>query len=277
MLLKKKKPVTPSQRHTVLLDKSDLYKGKPLKNKTTFIKNKAGRNNQGRITVYTKGGGHKKKYRQVDFIRKNLSGIVEAIEYDPCRTSNIARVYCSLTKKHSYVLAPKGLEVGHYIQTFSGESKELVFKVGNNYSLQDLPLGLFVHNFSFSDGQKGKIARAAGTFGQIISKNDKYCRIRLSSGEHRFFTLETKAVLGVVSNNLHKLTILGKAGRSRWLNRRPIVRGVAMNPVDHPHGGGEGKTSGGRPSVTPWGQPAKGRPTRKNKSHRFIIKNKKNV
>ena len=163
------------------------------------------------------------------------------------------------------------------MQTFTSLEEEIVFKIGNVYRLRDLPLGLFVHNFSFSTGQKGKIARAAGTFGQIISKNDKYCRVRLSSGEHRFFLLDTQATLGVVSNNLHKLTSLGKAGRSRWLNRRPIVRGVAMNPVDHPHGGGEGKTSGGRPSVTPWGFPAKGRPTRKKKSHRFIIKNKKNV
>merc|ERR1712188_44568 len=197
----------------------------------------------GKITIYTRGGGHKKKYRQLDFERKKLSGIVEAIEYDPYRTGNIARIYCS-EKKHHYILAPKCLE--------------------------DLPLGLFVHNFSFSAGHKGKIARAAGTFGQIISKNDKYCRIRLSSGEHRYFLLDTEATLGVVSNNLHKLTSLGKAGRSRWLNRRPIVRGVAMNPVDHPHGGGEGKTSGGRPSVTAWGLPAKGRTTRKKKFHPLI-------
>ncbi len=276
MLLIKKKPVTPSERHTVLLDRSDLSKGKPLKEKTASFKNKAGRNNQGKITVYTKGGGHKKKYRQLDFERKKLSGIVEAIEYDPYRTGNIARIYCS-EKKHHYILAPKGLEVGHFVQTFTESTNEIVFKIGNVYRLKDLPLGLFVHNFSFLAGQQGKIARAAGTFGQIISKNDKYCRVRLSSGEHRFFLLDTEATLGVVSNNLHKLTSLGKAGRSRWLNRRPIVRGVAMNPVDHPHGGGEGKTSGGRPSVTPWGFPAKGRPTRKKKSHRFIIKNKKNV
>ena len=186
MLLIKKKPVTPSQRHTVLLDKSNLSKKKPLKDKTISFKNKAGRNNQGKITVYTRGGGHKKKYRQLDFERKKLSGIVEAIEYDPYRTANIARIYCS-EKKHHYILAPKGLEVGHFVQTFTSFEDEIVFKIGNVYRLRDLPLGLFVHNFSFSTGQKGKIARAAGTFGQIISKNDKYCRVRLSSGEHRFF------------------------------------------------------------------------------------------
>jgi ribosomal protein S19 len=136
---------------------------------------------------------------------------------------------------------------------------------------------LFVHNFSFSPGKKGKIARAAGVSGQIISKNDKYCRIRLNSGEHRFFLLETLATLGTVSNSSHKLVSLGKAGRSRWLNRRPTVRGVAMNPIDHPHGGGEGKTSGGRPSVTPWGFPARGRPTRKKKLHHLILKKKKKM
>lgn len=276
MFLVKKKPVTPSQRHTVLLNKTDLYKGKPLKSKTVFTKNKAGRNNKGQITVYTKGGGHKKKYRQLDFERKKLTGVVEAIEYDPYRTSNIARIYCT-EKKHHYILAPKGLEVGHFVKTFADKSEDLVFKIGNVYRLRDLPLGLFVHNFPFFTNQKGRIAKAAGAFGQIISKNDKYCRVRLNSGEHRYFLLDTQATLGVVSNNLHKLISLGKAGRSRWLNRRPTVRGVAMNPVDHPHGGGEGKTSGGRPSVTAWGFPAKGRSTRKKKSHRFIIKNKKNV
>jgi large subunit ribosomal protein L2 len=273
----KKKPTTPSLRSTVLLKKNDLFKGKPLKDKTVSFKNKAGRNNQGRITVYTKGGGHKKKYRKLDFLRKNVSGIVESIEYDPFRTANIARIYCEDSKDHVYILAPEGLERGHFVKTFATSAEELSFKVGNVYSLKELPLGLFVHNFSFSPGKKGKIARAAGVSGQIISKNDKYCRIRLNSGEHRFFFLNTEASLGIVSNSSHKLTSLGKAGRSRWLNKRPTVRGVAMNPVDHPHGGGEGKTSGGRPSVTPWGFPTRGRPTRKKKLHHLIIKKKKNV
>jgi large subunit ribosomal protein L2 len=276
MTLQKKKPVTPSLRHTVLLEKSQLSKNKPLKDKTTFSKNKAGRNNQGQITVYTKGGGHKKKYRELDFTRKNVQGIVESVEYDPFRTANIARVFCKEKAQHFYVLSPEGLDKGHFVKTFGESSQEITFKVGNVYSLKDLPLGLFVHNFSFYPGRKGKIARAAGASGQIISKNAKYCRIRLNSGEHRFFALETKATLGVVSNSSHKLTSLGKAGRARWLNKRPSVRGVAMNPVDHPHGGGEGKTSGGRPSVTPWGHPAKGRPTRKKMLHHLIIKKKKN-
>jgi len=276
MPLQKKKPVTPSQRHTVLLEKNQLSKSKPLKDKTIFLKNKAGRNNQGRITVYTKGGGHKKKYRELDFIRTETQGIVESIEYDPFRTANIARVFCQKEAQHLYILSPEGLNKGHFIKTFGASSQEITFKIGNTYFLKDLPLGLFVHNFSFSPGKKGKIARAAGASGQIISKNAKYCRIRLNSGEHRFFSLDTRATLGVVSNGLHKLIYLGKAGRARWLNKRPSVRGVAMNPVDHPHGGGEGKTSGGRPSVTPWGQPAKGRPTRKKKLHHLIIKKKKN-
>eukprot|EP00622_Pseudochattonella_farcimen_P006927 FR742804.1.p1 GENE.FR742804.1~~FR742804.1.p1 ORF type:complete len:282 (+),score=-4.65 FR742804.1:21-866(+) len=275
MPLLKKKPVTPSLRHTVLLDKSHLSKSKPLKDKTTFLKNKAGRNNQGRITVYTKGGGHKKRYRELDFLRKGAQGIVESIEYDPSRTANIARVFCQEKTEHFYILSPEGLDKGHFIKTFDTSSQEITFKIGNVYLLRDLPLGLFVHNFSFSPGRKGKIARAAGAYGQIISKNAKYCRIRLNSGEHRFFLLDTTATLGIVSNGSHKLTFLGKAGRARWLNKRPSVRGVAMNPIDHPHGGGEGKTSGGRPSVTPWGFPAKGSPTRKKPLHHLIIKKKK--
>jgi large subunit ribosomal protein L2 len=257
-----------------LLSKKNLTKILPLKDKTIFIKNKAGRNNQGRLTIFTKGGGHKKKYRKISFNRTSLEGIVEAIEYDPYRSANIARIFCKKSYNHIYILAPDGLEQGHFI-TSQLNSKELSIKIGNLFYLRDLPLGVFVHNIPFPNS-KGGIARAAGTGAQLISKDDKFCRLKLRSGEHRLFPLLTEATLGVVSNPEHKLVSLGKAGRSRWLNRRPSVRGVAMNPIDHPHGGGEGKTSGGRPSVTPWGKLTKGQPTKKNKLNKLIVKKRKN-
>jgi len=244
-----KKPTTPSQRHQCLLNRSLLTKIKVLKNQNVFVKNKAGRNNQGRITVFTKGGGHKKKYRILCHKRGFLFGIVEAIEYDPYRSANIARVFSKESNMHFYILAPEGLKKGHFIKSHIEKTNDLRFKIGDYYFLKDLPLGVFVHNISFS--KKGGVARSAGCSAQIISKDDTYCRLRLSSGEHRLFFLNDTATLGTVSNSMHKRVVLGKAGRSRWLNRRPSVRGVAMNPIDHPHGGGEGKTSGGRPSVTP--------------------------
>jgi large subunit ribosomal protein L2 len=269
-----KKPTTPSQRHVLLLSKKNLTKILPLKDKTIFIKNKAGRNNQGKLTVFTKGGGHKKKYRKISFNRTSLEGIVEAIEYDPYRSANIARIFCRKSYSHVYILAPDGLEQGHFISS-QLNSKELSIKIGNLFYLRDLPLGVFVNNVPFPNS-KGGIARAAGTGAQLISKDDKFCRLKLRSGEHRLFPLLTEVTLGVVSNPEHKLVSLGKAGRSRWLNRRPSVRGVAMNPIDHPHGGGEGKTSGGRPSVTPWGKITKGQPTKKNKLNKLIVKKRKN-
>lgn len=268
-----KKPTTPSLRNQCLLDKSDLNKIKILKNKSFYIKNKAGRNNQGRLTVFTRGGGHKKKYRIISHKRSFLFGIVESIEYDPYRSANIARVFSEETTQHFYILAPEGLKKGHYIKSHVEKKIDLRFKIGDFYCLRDLPLGVFVHNISFT--RKGGVARSAGCSAQIISKDQSYCRLRLSSGEHRLFSLETTATLGTLSNALHKRVVLGKAGRSRWLNRRPSVRGVAMNPIDHPHGGGEGKTSGGRPSVTPWGKVAHGQPTRLKKYHSLIVKKRK--
>lgn len=268
-LLTFKKPITSSQRHTSLLNRKTLNKIQILKNKTCFFKNRAGRNHKGQITVYTKGGGHKKKYRMISYDRPYTSGIVESIEYDPYRSANIARIFCEKTKDHSYILAPEGLEKGHFITSQLGKT-ELDFKIGNLFFLQDLPLGVFVHNVGFPNS-KGGAARSAGCGVQIISKNEKYCRLRLNSGEHRLFALNTKVTLGVLSNFAHKHISIGKAGRSRWLNRRPIVRGVAMNPIDHPHGGGEGKTSSGRVSVTPWGKITKGQPTTK-KINKLIIK-----
>lgn len=277
--LKQKKARTPSQRHSHLLPKpfnillwsnlvhiSHTPKIPSLKNQTLFLKNKAGRNNQGRITVFTKGGGHKKKYRQITYSRTNLSGIVEYIEYDPYRSANIARIFSEKTESFFYILAPQGLKRGHFVSSQLGES-ELSFKIGNLFFLKDLPLGVFVHNIFFPK-KKGGLSRSAGCGAQIISKDQTQCRLRLNSGEHRLFKLDTEATLGILSNSSHRFVNSGKAGRSRWLNKRPIVRGVAMNPVDHPHGGGEGKTSGGRPSVTPWGKITKGQPTKKKISKR---------
>lgn len=265
ILLEKKRPITSSMRHLIILKKK-LFKGKPLKKKTFFFKNNAGRNNTGRITVYTKGGGHKKKYRVLDFSNACIAGVVESIEYDPFRTANIARIFSSLNKSHFYVLAPEGLSRGHYVNfsdTHLNSAKKL--RIGDNYKLGELPLGSFIFNIPLFINKKGKMVRAAGTHAQLISRGIQYCSIRIPSGEYRFLNKDIMVSLGSVSNSNHKLTNLGKAGRNRWLNRRPSVRGVAMNPIDHPHGGGEGKTSGGRPSVTPWGKPAHGQKTKKKK------------
>lgn len=263
-------PTTPGQRFTCRLSRKHLTKIKILKNKSCFLKNKAGRNNQGRITVARKGGGHKKRYRIISYSRASISGIVEAIEYDPYRSTNIARIFCAETNEHHYILAPNSLAVGHYIQS-ELSTREPSYKIGNLLYLKHLPLGVFVHNVFFPQ-KKTAIARAAGCSAQLISKDDKNARLRLSSGEERLFPLDTAVTLGVLSNKLHKHIVIGKAGRSRWLNRRPTVRGVAMNPIDHPHGGGQGKTGAGRPSVTPWGKLTKGQPTRKNLPNKLIIK-----
>jgi large subunit ribosomal protein L2 len=208
-----KNPTTPSQRHQCLLDRSTLDKIKILKNQSFCIKNNAGRNNQGRITVYTKGGGHKKKYRVILHKRGFFFGIVEAIEYDPYRSANIARIFSEDANLHFYILAPKGLKQGHFIKSHIEKAENIRYKIGDFYYLKDLPLGVFVHNISFM--RKGGVARSAGCSAQIISKDNKYCRLRLSSGEHRLFFLHSTATLGTVSNGLHKRIILGKAGRSR--------------------------------------------------------------
>ena len=212
-LLKKKKPTTPSQRHQCLLDKSFLNKIKILKKQSFYIKNKAGRNNKGRLTVFTKGGGHKKKYRVLLHKRAFLFGIVESIEYDPYRSANIARIFSEQANLHFYILAPEGLKKGHFINSHIEKKEDLRFKTGDFFYLKDLPLGVFVHNISFS--RKGGVARSAGCSAQIISKDDTYCRLRLNSGEHRLFPLSSTATLGIISNSFHKRVILGKAGRSR--------------------------------------------------------------
>lgn len=211
-LLNYKKPTTPSKRTQCLLNKSSLDKIELLKSQSYFIKNKAGRNNQGRLTVFTKGGGHKKKYRSVLHKRNFLFGIVESIEYDPYRSANIARIFSEETKLHFYILAPEGLKKGHFIKS-QIEKCTLRFKIGDFFYLKDLPLGVFVHNISFI--RKGGVARSAGCSAQIISKDNRYCRLRLSSGEHRLFFLHSTATLGTLSNPSHKSIVLGKAGRSR--------------------------------------------------------------
>ena len=268
MALKEFKPITPSLRHLKIVNtEKEFKKNFPLKSHTHFKKNTGGRNNQGRITAFQKGGGHKKLYRKIDFVRQFTQGIVEQIEYDPNRTGYIGRIFNFKDNSHSYILAPKNFKVGDYVQ--SGMNASL--KNGNSLPLSQVPIGFLIYNISISEGKKGKFARSAGTFGQLIQKNETHGRVQLPSGEHRLIPLMSTVSIGVVSNVNQKLVNLGKAGRSRWKNKRSSVRGVAMNPVDHPHGGGEGKTSGGRPSVTPWGKPTKGQPTSKYKKKRSYI------
>jgi len=271
MVLKKIKPTTSSQRQLKLLNRSELSKTAPFKSETQGYKVSGGKNNLGRITSFHKGGGHKQVYRNIDFYRTNLNGIVTSIEYDPNRTAHIASIFTKKSKKYSYIIAPKGLKVGDIIK--SGENAEI--KIGHALLLDKIPLGSFIHNISLIPGKKSQLARAAGNYAQLIQKDQKYAKLKLRSGEQRFVSLNCIATLGTVSNENHNLISLGKAGRSRWLNKRPTVRGVAMNPVDHPHGGGEGKTSGGRPSVTPWGKPTKGQPTSRSKNKLIIINRRK--
>jgi large subunit ribosomal protein L2 len=269
VVLKYYKPVTPSQRTKVLVDRSGIWKGRPLKILTKGKVSSGGRNNLGRITVRHRGGGHKRLYRFVDFKRLNddTKAKVERIEYDPNRTAYIALVRYE-NGDFSYILAPQRLEVGSVIA--SGFGSEI--QIGNSLKLKDIPVGTVVHNVEMKPGKGGQIARSAGTSVQVLGRDSGYIQLKLSSGEIRMVKGECKATIGTVSNPDHKNINLSKAGRSRWLGRRPSVRGVAMNPIDHPHGGGEGKTSGGRHPVTPWGQPTKGHKTRsKKKRTDFLI------
>ncbi len=271
MPLKKFRPNTPGTRGLTLVDKKGLWTGKPVKSLTTGLSKKGGRNNTGRITMRRKGGGHKAKYRIIDFKRNNTeSATVDRIEYDPNRSSYIALItYTDGTK--SYILAPKDLKAGD--QVISGEKKEI--RIGNCMPMSDIPVGIDIHNIELKIGSGAQLARSAGSSTQIVGKSDGYVAIKLPSGEQRKVREECRATIGVLSNIDKKNQKLGKAGRKRWLGVRPSVRGVAMNPIDHPHGGGEGKTSGGRDPVTPWGKPTKGKKTRNNKrTDKFIIKRK---
>ena len=268
--MKNFKPYTSTRRHAVLTNKEHVWKGSSEKSLTKKYNAKAGRNNSGRITSRHRGGGHKKKYRIIDFKRKKIDtpASVIHIEYDPIRTARIALIeYKDKTK--SYIIAPHKLKVGNGI--ISGEKVNV--RIGNAMPLKNIPVGTIVHNVEMKPGKGAQIARSAGTFVNLLAKDSGNAIIKTSSGETRLVNENCLATIGSVSNPDQKNIKLGSAGRKRWLGMRPKVRGVAMNPIDHPHGGGEGKTSGGRHPSTPWGKPTKGYKTRKNKkTNKFIIR-----
>ncbi|MBR0645246.1 50S ribosomal protein L2 [Plastoroseomonas hellenica] len=274
MALKHFNPVTPSLRGTILIDRSELWKGKPVKGLTEGKSHSGGRNNHGRITSRFRGGGHKQSYRLVDFKRRKFGvpGAVERLEYDPNRTAFIALVKYE-DGELAYILAPQRLKVGDMV--VSGEKADI--KPGNAMPLSAIPVGTIVHNIELKPGAGGKITRSAGTFAQLVGKDAGYAQIKLSSGELRVVRAECMATIGAVSNPDNSNQQIGKAGRSRWLGRKPHNRGVVMNPVDHPHGGGEGRTSGGRHPVTPWGKPTKGYKTRNNKRTDGLIVRRRNA
>ena len=262
MALKQYKPTSPSRRSLVTVDRSDLYSGAPVKSLTRGKIKTGGRNNTGRITAWQRGGGHKQKYRMIDFKRSydDVEAKVERLEYDPNRTCNIALIKYK-DGKIAYIIAPQRIKVGDKV--VSGEKVDI--KPGNAMLLKNMPMGTIVHNIELKIGKGGQVARAAGNYAQLVGKDRGYAIIKLQSGEQRLVRGECRATVGSVSNPDHQNINLGKAGRSRWIGRRPNVRGVVMNPVDHPHGGGEGRTSGGRHPVTPWGVSTKGKRTRTNK------------
>ncbi|CAH0240579.1 50S ribosomal protein L2 [Roseomonas sp. CECT 9278] len=263
MALKNFNPVTPSLRGTILIDRSELWKGAPVKGLTEGKHSTGGRNQHGRITVRFRGGGHKRAYRLVDFKRRTKFGvpaIVERLEYDPNRTAFIALLKYQ-DNELAYIIAPQRLKVGDTV--IAAEKADI--KPGNAMPMAAIPVGTIIHNIELKPGAGGKLARSAGTFAQLVGKDQGYAQVKLQSGELRVIRSECMASIGAVSNPDNSNQQLGKAGRSRWLGRMPHNRGVVMNPVDHPHGGGEGRTSGGRHPVTPWGKPTKGAKTRNNK------------
>ncbi len=270
MALRKLKPMTPATRYYSISSFEEITKSTPEKSLLAPIKKSGGRNNHGRVTSRFRGGGHKRRYRIIDFKRTNAEEAkVIAIEYDPNRTARIALIQYADGKK-AYVVATDGLKVGEMIQS----SNEADIKAGNTMEIRSIPVGTFIHSIELKPGKGAQIARSAGTSGQIVAKDEKYCQVKMPSGEVRMIKSECKATIGVVSNTDHENISIGKAGRTRWMGRRPHVRGVAMNPIDHPMGGGEGKTSGGGHPVSPWGLPAKGYKTRKKKniSDKYIVK-----
>ncbi len=273
MALKSFNPVTPSLRGTILVRRDELWKGSPVKQLTEGKHSSGGRNNHGRTTVRFRGGGHKRTYRLVDFKRRAKLGVpatVERLEYDPNRTAWIALLKYQ-DGELSYILAPQRLKAGDTV--VAGERTDI--KPGNAMPLSGIPVGTIVHNVETKAGAGGKMARSAGTFVQLVGKDAGYAQLKLSSGEVRTVRAECMATIGAVSNPDNSNQQIGKAGRSRWLGRRPHNRGVVMNPVDHPHGGGEGRTSGGRHPVTPWGKPTKGAKTRNNKrTDRLIVRSR---
>lgn len=272
MALKKFKPTTAGQRQLVLVDRSELHKGAPVKTLTEGLNKTGGRNNFGRITAYHRGGGHKRTYRIIDFKRKKLGieAVVERLEYDPNRTGFIALIKYA-DGELSYILAPQRLAVGDKV--ISAVAADV--KPGNAMQLSSIPVGTLVHNVELKPGKGGQVARSAGSYAQIVGRDQGYTILRLNSGEQRKVLGNCFATIGAVSNPDHSNVSIGKAGRNRWLGWRPVNRGVVMNPIDHPHGGGEGRTSGGRHPVTPWGKPTKGMKTRKNKStDKFIVRSR---
>ncbi|NVK10522.1 MAG: 50S ribosomal protein L2 [Gammaproteobacteria bacterium] len=270
MAVIKRKPTSPGRRHVVSVVNPDLHKGAPYAPLLEKKSKSGGRNNTGRITTRHRGGGHKQHYRVIDF-KRNKDGIpakVERIEYDPNRTAFIALV-CYADGERRYIIAPKGVKAGDVIQ--SGESAPI--KAGNTLPLRNMPVGSVIHCIEMKPGKGAQLARSAGASVQLVAREGQYATIRLRSGEMRKVPVDCRATLGEVSNSEHSLRSLGKAGATRWRGIRPTVRGVAMNPVDHPHGGGEGRTSGGRHPVTPWGVPTKGYKTRSNKrTDKFIVR-----
>ena len=274
MALKSYKPKTPSQRHLVLVDRSELWKGKPVKALTEGKSNTGGRNNHGHITSHHRGGGHKRRLRTIDFKRTkfDVNAKVERLEYDPNRSGFIALIRYE-DGELAYILAPQRLKVGDNV--VSGQRVDV--KPGNAMPLGNMPVGTIVHNIEMHIGKGGQLARAAGTYAQLVAKDAGMAQLKLSSGELRVVRGECMATIGAVSNPDQQNVNYGKAGRMRWLGYKPVVRGVAMNPIDHPHGGGEGRTSGGRHPVTPWGKPTKGKKTRNNKSTDHLIIRRRTV
>jgi large subunit ribosomal protein L2 len=272
MALKKYNPVTPSQRQLVIVDRSGLHKGKPVKALTVGLTSKGGRNNLGRVTARFQGGGHKRSYRMIDFKRRkfDVPATVERLEYDPNRSAFIALIKYQ-DGDLSYILAPQRLQAGDSV--VSGAAVDV--KPGNAMPLSAMPVGTIIHNVELKPGKGGQVARSAGAYAQLVGRDQGMAILRLNSGEQRVVSGACMATIGAVSNPDHANVNLGKAGRSRWLGQRPHNRGVAMNPVDHPHGGGEGRTSGGRHPVSPWGKPTKGKRTRSNKAtDKFIMRSR---
>ncbi|MGE0754792.1 MAG: 50S ribosomal protein L2 [Alphaproteobacteria bacterium] len=273
MALKKYKPTTPAQRHLVTVSREGLHKGAPVKSLTAGKPKNGGRNHHGRLTAFRKGGGHKRKLRVIDFRRNRFDApaTVERLEYDPNRSAFIALIKYE-DGELSYILAPQRLNPGDTV--VAAEKADI--KPGNTMFLKNIPVGTIVHNVEMKTGKGGQLARAAGSYVQLVGKDGGYAQLKLRSGELRMVPDGCLATIGAVSNPDHQNRVIGKAGRSRWLGIRPSVRGVAMNPVDHPHGGGEGKTSGGRHPVSPWGQGTKGTKTRsRKKKNKLIIKGRK--
>ena len=272
MVLKTYNPTTPGQRGLILVDRSALHKGKPVKTLTEGLTKSGGRNNAGRITARRRGGGHKRSYRIIDFKRRkwDMAATVERLEYDPNRTAFIALIKYE-DGELAYIIAPQRLGVGDKV--IAGEKVDV--KPGCAMPLRSVPIGSIIHNIEMKPGKGGQIARSAGAFAQIVGRDQTYAIIRLGSGEQRLIHSDCMATIGAVSNPDQSNIKLAKAGRNRWMGKRPSVRGVAMNPVDHPHGGGEGKTSGGRHPVTPWGKSTKGKRTRSNKSSdKYILRSR---